>query len=197
MAASSLPLVLASSSPYRRELLARLGVAFDHLSPDIDESQLPGEQPEALVTRLAAAKATKVADSFPEALIIGSDQLAIGPDGEPLGKPRTSERAVEQLLSMSGHRVTFVTGLCLLNSKTGNRQQLCEPFEVAFRRLTRPQVERYVAAEQPLNCAGSFKSEGLGITLFERLCGRDPNSLIGLPLIALVEMLAKEGLELP
>lgn len=194
---ASLPLVLASSSVYRRELLAKLKLPFEHASPDIDESALADEAPAAQVERLAINKAQALTERYPAALIIGSDQLAIGPDGKPLGKPLTTERAVAQLLSMSGRRVTFVTGLCLLNSQSGRVQSLCEPYVVQFRQLSQAQVERYVAAEQPLNCAGSFKSEGYGITLFQSFEGRDPNSLIGLPLMALVELLAQEGVALP
>lgn len=192
-----LPLVLASSSVYRRELLAKLGLAFEHASPNIDESALAHEAPAAQVERLAIAKAQALAVRFPQALIIGSDQMAIGPDGVALGKPHTADKAVAQLLSMSARRVTFVTGLCLLNSASGRVQSLCESYVVQFRALSAAQIERYVAAEQPLDCAGSFKSEGFGITLFQAFEGRDPNSLIGLPLMALVELLAQEGICLP
>lgn len=194
---SHLPLVLASSSVYRRALLEKLGVPFEHASPDIDESVRPNEAPAALVERLAIAKARALAERHPQALIIGSDQMAISPDGAALGKPHTPEKAVAQLLAMSGRRVTFVTGLCLLNSATGRIQSLCEPYVVRFRELSQAQVERYVAREKPLDCAGSFKSEGYGVTLFQSFEGRDPNSLIGLPLMALVELLAQEGLDLP
>lgn len=190
-------LVLASSSPYRRELLEKLGLPFVHQSPAVDESALTGETPAALVERLACAKAQALANAYPDALIIGSDQMAIGPDGQALGKPHTHARACAQLLAMSGRRVTFVTGLCLLNTRTRHQQSLCEPFHVQFRELTPAQVDRYVERERPLNCAGSFKSEGLGITLFRAFEGRDPNTLIGLPLMALVDMLANEGVVLP
>lgn len=190
-------LLLASSSPYRRALLEKLGLAFEHASPNIDESAKADEAPRDLVVRLACAKAHKLAETATQQLIIGSDQLAIGPDGMPLGKPHTAERAVEQLQSMSGRSVTFVTGLCLLERQSGREHSLCEPYTVHFRELSRATIERYVAIEKPLNCAGSFKSEGLGITLFKALEGRDPNSLIGLPLIGLVDLLAKEGITLP
>lgn len=193
----SFPLLLASSSPYRRELLKKLGLPFEHASPSIDETALVNETPNALVTRLAAAKAQALAADYPSYLIIGSDQMAVGPSGNALGKPHTDAKAVEQLLSMSGRQVEFVTGVSVLNSNTGHQQTLCESYTVHFRELSQQQVRRYVAAEQPLNCAGSFKSEGMGITLFERLEGRDPNTLVGLPLIALVDMLAKEGVALP
>ncbi len=189
-----LPLILASSSPYRRELLSRLGIEFSSDSPEVDETPLPREEPEALVRRLAERKAEAVADSHPGALIVGSDQVATL-EGEILGKPGTHERAVQQLTRTSGKRVTFLTGLCLLNSATGERQVTCEPFHVAFRELSGQEIEHYLLKEQPYNCAGSFKSEGLGICLFERMEGDDPSSLIGLPLIRLVGMLRKEGLD--
>lgn len=198
MAVSSMPrLVLASSSPFRRELLAKLCLPFEQASPDVDESPLVDETPQDLVVRLAVIKAQALSERFSHHLIIGSDQLAIGPQGKPLGKPHTHEKAVQQLLSMSGQRITFVTGLCLLNSATGRAQSHCERFDVVFRELSQDQVERYVEQEQPLNCAGSFKSEGLGIALFSALEGRDPNALVGLPLIALVEMLANESVFVP
>lgn len=187
-------LILASSSPFRRELLSRLGMEFLSLSPDVDESRLPGESAEALVQRLALDKARAAAESHPDALIIGSDQVATI-DGQILGKPGDHERAVEQLAQASGKRVSFLTGLCLLNSATGDSQVACEPFYVDFRELSSSQIDSYLRREQPYNCAGSFKSEGLGITLFQRLQGEDPASLIGLPLIRLVDMLLNEGID--
>lgn len=189
-------LLLASSSPFRRELLGKLHLDFSHQSPDIDESRLEGESPTALVIRLAQEKAAALAADHPNTLIIGSDQVAVLGD-KVLGKPGTREKAIEQLSDASGQRVTFLTGLCLLNTATGRTQTACEPFNVQFRTLARTQIERYVDLEQPLNCAGSFKSEGLGIVLFKSLEGRDPNSLIGLPLIVLTEFLAAEGIQLP
>ncbi|MBL3599341.1 MAG: septum formation inhibitor Maf [gamma proteobacterium endosymbiont of Lamellibrachia anaximandri] len=192
MATATRTLVLGSTSPFRRELLNRLGIAFETASPEIDETPVPGEAPEVLVTRLARLKAEAVRESWPNALIIGSDQVATI-DGEILGKPGSHERAVEQLSKAAGKRVTFSTGLCLLNSRTGNTQVCCEPFHVYFRQLEQQAIEHYLQREQPYNCAGSFKSEGLGITLFEKMEGDDPNSLIGLPLIRLVDMLANEG----
>ncbi|RLJ17264.1 septum formation inhibitor Maf [bacterium endosymbiont of Escarpia laminata] len=192
MASATRTLVLGSTSPFRRELLNRLGIAFETASPEIDETPVPDEAPEALVTRLARLKAEAVRESWPNALIIGSDQVATI-DGEILGKPGSHERAVEQLSKAAGKRVTFSTGLCLLNSRTGNTQVCCEPFHVYFRQLEQQAIEHYLQREQPYNCAGSFKSEGLGITLFEKMEGDDPNSLIGLPLIRLVDMLANEG----
>ncbi len=195
MATAMRTLVLGSTSPFRRELLNRLGIAFETASPEIDETPVPEETPEALVTRLAKLKAEAVRKSWPNALIIGSDQVATI-DGEILGKPGSHERAVEQLSKAAGKRVTFSTGLCLLNSRTGNTQVCCEPFHVYFRQLEQQAIEHYLQREQPYNCAGSFKSEGLGITLFEKMEGDDPNSLIGLPLIRLVDMLANEGWEI-
>ena len=189
-------LLLASSSPFRRELLGKLQLTFTHQSPDIDESRREGESPTDLVTRLAREKAEALAAEHPNTLIIGSDQVAVLGD-QVLGKPGTRDKAIEQLTAASGQRVTFLTGLCLLNTTTGTAQTACEPFHVQFRALQSGQIERYVDAEQPLNCAGSFKSEGLGIVLFEALEGRDPNSLIGLPLITLTDFLAAEGVTLP
>lgn len=191
-----LPLVLASSSVYRKALLERLGLSFHTASPTVDESPKPGESPEALVLRLAEAKASAVAKGYSSALIIGSDQVACI-DDMILGKPGTRERAIEQLVFASGKQVRFLTGLCLLNVATGQMQTLCEPFSVHFRSLSKSQIERYLDAEQPFDCAGSFKSEGLGIALFERMEGKDPNALIGLPLIQLIKMLSKEGIEVP
>lgn len=188
-------IVLASGSPFRRELLSRLGIEFSSYSPDIDESAQPAELPEALVLRLAESKARAVAELHPDALIIGSDQVATI-DGRILGKPGNHERAVEQLMRASGRRVSFLTSLCLFNSATRAVQLAVEPFHVVFRELTRDEVESYLHKEQPYNCAGSFKSEGLGICLFQRMEGNDPSSLIGLPLIRLVDMLRNEGVDI-
>ncbi|MCB1865988.1 MAG: septum formation inhibitor Maf [Chromatiales bacterium] len=185
-------LVLASTSPYRRALLERLGLTFEVASPDIDEQRLPGEAPVALVARLAQAKARACAPAFPDALIIGSDQVAALGDAV-LGKPGDRTRAIAQLEAASGRTVEFHTGLCLLNARTGRARIVVEPFSVHFRSLTRARIENYVDREQPFNCAGSFKSEGLGIALFESLQGDDPNALIGLPLIRLIDLLAAEG----
>ena len=192
----ALELVLASTSPFRKELLRRLGLPFSTAAPDTDESPQPDEPPRSLVQRLAQEKAKTVAAQYPQALVIGSDQVACL-DGHILGKPGNRENAIAQLAAMSGKAVSFHTGLCLYNSKSGSTQVLCEDFLVHFRNLGSEQIERYVNAEKPFNCAGSFKSEGLGITLFHKLEGDDPNALIGLPLIRLVEMLALEGIELP
>jgi septum formation protein len=191
-----MPLILASSSPYRRALLERLGLTFDCVSPEIDET--PGDERAAdLVRRLAHAKAQRIAEEHPAHLIIGSDQVAELDDGSILGKPGHRANAIAQLARLSGRTVTFHTGLCLLNSATGHCQLEVEPFQVRFRTLTDAQIERYVDQEEPFDCAGSFKSEGLGIVLFEAMEGRDPNSLVGLPLILLTDMLAREGVRLP
>ena len=185
-------LVLASTSPFRRALLDRLQVAYSCDSPDIDESPLAGESVEQMVTRLACEKARAVADRHPKALIIGSDQSAVL-DGEILTKSGNFDNALRQLRNASGKRIVFQTGLCLLNSTTGEKQSVCVPYAVEFRELTDAMIENYLKKEEPYNCAGSFKSEGLGITLFRRFEGEDPNALIGLPLIKLTEFLDNEG----
>lgn len=187
------PLVLASTSPYRRALLERLGLAFDTVRPAVDETRKPGEPPQVLVLRLAEAKARAVAESHPNALIIGSDQVACI-DDLVLGKPGDREGAIAQLEQASGRCVVFQTGLCMLDAASGQAQTLVEPFRVHFRMLTRAQIEGYVDREQPFDCAGSFKSEGLGIALFARLDGEDPNALIGLPLIRLISLLENSGI---
>jgi septum formation protein len=189
-------LVLASTSPFRQALLGKLNLPFVTASPDIDESARPGESPRELVTRLAEEKARAVAHLHPDSLIIGSDQVACIND-RILGKPGSRENAVNQLRAVSGSCVAFYTGLCLLDARNGECQLVCEPFHVHFRQLTGEMIERYLTAEEPYNCAGSFKSEGLGIALFERLEGEDPNALIGLPLIRLVGMLARAGIAVP
>ncbi|KNC93707.1 Maf family protein [Trabulsiella odontotermitis] len=184
-------LVLASTSPYRRMLLEKLGIPFECAAPQVDETPLADESPRQLVLRLAQAKAQALAQPFPEHLIIGSDQVCIL-DGTITGKPHTEENAFKQLKKASGNIVTFYTGLALYNSANGHLQTECEPFDVHFRHLTEQEIRDYIRKESPLNCAGSFKSEGLGISLFERLEGRDPNTLVGLPLIALCQMLRRE-----
>lgn len=189
-------IVLASTSPFRREILGKLGITFDTAAPDIDETALVNESPASLVARLAEQKARAVATDFPNALIIGSDQVACL-DDEIMGKPGDRENAISQLRKASGQTVTFYTGLCLLNSRSGESQVSCELFRVHFRDLSDLQITRYIDREQPFNCAGSFKSENLGITLFSRLEGDDPNTLIGLPLIRLVDMLEQQGVHLP
>lgn len=188
------PIVLASTSPFRRELLARLGLPFHVASPEVDEARLPTEGPEALVTRLAEAKARAVGAQHPGALVIGSDQVACI-DGAILGKPGDRERAIGQLAQAAGRVVVFYTGLCLLDTRTGQAEVICEPFRVYFRALTPRQIAGYVDRERPFHCAGSFKSEALGIALFNRLEGDDPNALIGLPLIRLTAMLGRAGVD--
>ena len=184
-------LVLGSTSPFRRQLLEKLGLPFDTASPETDETPLEGESPEQLVARLAEAKARAVATQYPEALIIGSDQVAVN-EGEILGKPHTHDKAMEQLRNASGKHVRFLTGLCLYNAASGKTQVEVVPFDVVFRELSDQMIDNYLKAEQPYNCAGSFKSEAMGIALFEKLEGEDPNTLIGLPLIRLVRMLEAE-----
>ncbi|UXY09255.1 Maf-like protein [Kosakonia sp. ML.JS2a] len=184
-------LILASTSPYRRALLEKLGLSFECAAPQTDETPRPGESPRHLVLRLAQEKAQSLAHAWPRHLIIGSDQVCVL-DGEITGKPHTEENARQQLMKASGNIVTFYTGLALYNSATGHLQTECEPFDVHFRHLSEQEIDDYVRKERPLNCAGSFKSEGLGIALFERLDGRDPNTLVGLPLIALCQMLRRE-----
>lgn len=187
-------LILGSSSPFRAELLSKLNLAFSTASPDIDETPLDNETPFALVKRLAEQKAATIAKQHPNALIIGSDQVAIL-NGTILGKPGNHQNAFTQLRAASGQTVQFLTGLALLNSETGRMQSLVEPFEVTFKTLADAQIQFYLETEQPYQCAGSFKSEGFGITLFKRLRGDDPNSLIGLPLIQLATLLHNEGID--
>lgn len=186
-------MILASSSPYRRELLGRLQIPFETKSPEVDETPLPDESPQSLVERLAIAKANAIADTMDSALVIGSDQVAVH-DGEIIGKPRDHDHAVEQLRSASGNTITLYTGLALINSNTGATQSEVVPYRVVFRTLTDEKIETYLRKEQPYDCAGSVKSEGLGIALLKRFEGDDPNTLVGLPLIQLVDMLEREGL---
>ncbi len=185
-------LVLASTSPFRKSILEKLGVAFECHAPEVDETPQAGETPAQLVERLSIAKAQAVAAHLKEGLVIGSDQVAVI-DNDILGKPGNHENAMAQLQRAAGKTVTFLTGLALVNADTGSIQAEVVPFKVVFRQLTPEQIDNYLNAEQPYNCAGSFKSEGLGIALFERLDGDDPNTLIGLPLIRLIRMLEKEG----
>ncbi|MGH8546978.1 MAG: Maf family protein, partial [Gammaproteobacteria bacterium] len=185
---------LASSSAYRKALLQRLGLPFSIRVPDVDESPAPGEDPSNLVVRLASIKAEAVQPHYPQALIIGSDQVAIC-EGRLLGKPGHFAAACEQLRTLSGRRVRFLTGLVLLNAETRQMQLACIPFEVHFRSLREEQIRRYLSAEQPFGCTGGFKSEGLGIALVKKMEGEDPTALIGLPLIRLVGMLRNEGID--
>jgi MAF protein len=189
-------LALASSSPYRRALLERLQLPFTWQAPQIDESRHDNESATDLVKRLAAEKARALAQSHPDHLIIGSDQVAVLGNGQILGKPHDLERAQAQLRAASGSSVSFLTGLALLNSRSGHCQIDCVPFTVHFRRLSEEQILRYLQRERPFDCAGSFKSEGLGISLFRSTEGEDATSLIGLPLIRLVDMLLAENLQI-
>ncbi|CAK0754761.1 m(7)GTP pyrophosphatase [Gammaproteobacteria bacterium] len=186
-------LILASSSPFRRELLTRLGLPFACVAPELDETPLAEETPQALVRRLAEGKARAVAVRHSDALIIGSDQVAVL-DNKIIGKPGDHARAVEQLRAASGQRVEFFTGLCLFDTFTGQVQVEVVPYAVVFRTLSEDLIENYLRREQPYHCAGAFRAEALGIVLFERLEGDDPNALIGLPLIRLVRMLEKFGI---
>ena len=185
-------LILASTSPYRRELLGRLGLPFEVADPQTDESALPDETPETLALRLSEAKAKAVAADYPDALIIGSDQVATV-DGKIYGKPGNHERAVEQLKALSGKTVNFFTGLCLHNAITGQSDVRGIPTLVTFRELSDSEIENYLRREPAYNCAGSAKSEGLGIALLSGMQGNDPNALVGLPLIALCDMLRRQG----
>jgi septum formation protein len=190
------PLILASTSPYRRQLLERLGLPFTAESPHIDESPLPGEKPGELVLRLSASKARAVAVNHADALIIGSDQTAVL-NNEMLGKSGNRANAIAQLQKCSGNSVTFHTGLCLLDAASERIQLDAIVFTVKFRALTPAQIERYIDLEKPFDCAGSFKAESLGITLFDYMRGDDPTALIGLPLIRLTQMLNAAGVDLP
>jgi septum formation protein len=185
-------LILASSSEYRRELLLKLQIPFSSIAPHVDETPLMGEKPQETALRLAQVKARKVGSEYPHALIIGCDQVATL-DNEQLGKPFNHDNATKQLQKMRGRDVTFHSALCLFNASTGNMQALVVPYVVRFRPLTDDQIENYLTKEQPYHCAGSAKSEGLGIALIERMLGEDPNALIGLPLIQLITMLHNEN----
>ncbi|NOY62877.1 MAG: septum formation inhibitor Maf [Gammaproteobacteria bacterium] len=191
------PLILASSSPFRRALLERLHLPFETRAPDLDETPLDGETPWQLVERLALAKARAVAVQRSDALVIGSDQVAVV-DGAMLGKPGGHENAVQQLHQLSGRQIIFLSGLALVKcgeKGAENRSEQSEviPFVAHFRRLSSAQIENYLRLEPAYGCAGAFKSEGLGIALLEKMEGSDPNALIGLPLIALVRMLDNAG----
>ena len=182
---------MGSSSPYRKELLSRLGIPFECISPEVDETPLDGEKPAALCQRLARLKAQAVHDIRPEAIVIGSDQVAVL--GERiLGKPHTHERAVEQLTAMQGHRIDFLTALCVIDAK-GQCYEVMVPTEVHMKALSPEAIESYLLREKPYNCAGSAKIETLGIALMESVRSDDPTALIGLPLIATVKLLAKAG----
>ena len=188
------PLLLASSSQFRRDLLGRLQIPFDVIDPAVDERALPGERPPDTALRLARAKAEAGRQRAPRALIIGSDQVA-ELDGTPIGKPLTHANAVRQLRSARGRSVTFHTGLCLLNARSGHAQTALLPVTVSYRNYSDAQIEAYLQRERPYHCAGSARFEGLGIALIERIDGDDPTALIGLPLMALIGMLGNEGVE--
>lgn len=185
-------IILASSSIYRRELLSRLQIPFECISPEVDETPLKDETPAETALRLAQVKARKVAISYPNALIIGCDQVATL-DGTQLGKPYTHENATKQLRMMRGREVTFHSALCVFNAKTQHIQAEVVPYVVQFRTLSDAQIQNYLIKEQPYQCAGSAKSEGLGIAMIEKMTGDDPNALIGLPLIKLIDMLKNQG----
>ena len=189
---NSQPLVLASTSIYRSQLLSTLQIPFQTAAPDVDETPLPGESAEQTSWRLAQVKAQVVAKRFPDALIIGSDQVALL-DGQQIGKPLNHDNAVRQLSTMRGKTVSFYTALSLLNASTGEMQTDVAITKVSYRNLNDDEIERYLKKEQPYHCAGSAKTEGLGVALIKRIEGDDPNALIGLPLIMLVSMLEKQG----
>lgn len=186
------PIILASSSPYRQVLLAKLGLPFEAVSPSIDESANAGETPEVLCKRLAEEKARALADRFPAHLIIGSDQVAMLEDVQ-LGKPGNPANAVAQLTAASGKGIEFYTSICVLDSATGKALVEMDKTTACFRDLTNKQIETYVKNDEPFDCAGGFKSEGLGIALLERIVTSDPNALVGLPLIRLVRLLENFG----
>lgn len=190
------PLVLASTSPYRRELMARLRLAFDAEAPDCDERAHAGESGSALVERLAEAKARSVTPRRPDALIVGSDQVAVL-GGRILTKPGTPERAAEQLAACSGRRVVFHTGLALVDARAGTAVVERVEYRIDFRALDRAEIERYLAADEPYDCAGGIRAEGYAVTLFERMDGPDPSALVGLPLVRLAALLRDHGFALP
>ena len=192
---SNRKLILGSTSAYRRELLSRLQVPFSVESPHLDETPLPGEYPAALARRLALAKAQAVAQRFPDCVVIGSDQVA-DLDGQALGKPGTHERAVAQLRQMRGKTVIFQTAVAVVCQQSGFCQQALAPVKVTFRTLDDDEIEAYLRAEQPYDCAGSAKSEGLGITLLQSIENDDPTALVGLPLIRTSQMLRAAGIAL-
>lgn len=188
-------IILASSSVYRRELLQKLQIQFSCVSPKVDEAPYPGEKPHQTALRLSQEKARKIADEYPHALVIGCDQVATL-DNTVLGKPLNHQNATKQLQLMRGREVTFYSALCLLNAATGNMQSEVVPTLVKFRDYSDQTIENYLTKDQPYQCAGSAKSEGLGIVLIERMLGEDPNALVGLPLIKLITMFSNEGLHI-
>lgn len=187
-------IILGSSSPYRKILLQKLQLEFETCSPDIDEIQNADETPEQLVRRLSITKAEAVSVSFPDAMIISSDQVAVY-DNKVIGKPGNHQNAVLQLRAFSGQSIQFITGLCLYNTQTRDYQYHQDSTLVRFRKLTDSQINDYLVKDQPYQCAGSFRSEGLGCALFKSIETSDPDALIGLPILKLVEMLAIQGIE--
>ncbi|PCK29850.1 Maf family protein [Pseudoalteromonas piscicida] len=188
------PLILASSSPFRQSILKKLMLPFSSFSPDVNEQAHQGELAEQLVARLSELKAKAAISNYQKGIVIGSDQVALF-NGEILGKPHNKENAIKQLSLFSNSRVTFLTGLTVFDIESGKTLTKVVPFQVYFRKLTQTQISNYCDAETPYNCAGSFKSEGLGICLFDKLEGEDPNTLIGLPLIQLTKMLLEFGID--
>ena len=189
---SSAKVFLASSSPFRRQLLSQLAIKFDSIAPNIDESVLCKETPQSLVRRLAITKAKAVESLYPNDLIIGADQVAKH-GAQAIGKPINYDDAIAQLLASSGKTITLYTGIALLNAKSGNLQSKVVPYKVRFRALTTEIIQRYLEKENPYGCCGSLRADGLGIALLDKLSGSDPTALIGLPLTVLVEMLENEG----
>ena len=196
MSDNSINIILASRSPYRRQLLERLALPFETIAADIDESRLPNETADDYVSRLAYEKANKIAQSHQGDLVIGSDQCVVVEDGI-IGKPGDRQTAIQQLEMISGKEIQFLTGICILHLQSNWQRAEIAPFKVCFRKLSRLEIERYVDQDQPFDCAGSFKSEGLGITLCQSMQGNDPTALIGLPLIRIAQLLREFGLELP
>lgn len=190
-----LQIVLASTSPFRRTLLERIGLPFDLASPDIDETPRPDESPLDLVHRLSVQKSRAVQRTYPNAVIIGSDQVAVL-NGKPVGKPKNHADAVSQLRESSGSVVQLYTGVALFNTESKKLQYAVDTFEVEFKTLSRPRIDRYLELEKPYDCCGSLKAEGPGIALLKRLSGNDPNTLIGLPIIKLIGLLENEGITL-
>lgn len=189
-------IILASTSPFRKQLLQKLNLSFEQVAPNIDEAPLKNESPKEMVARLSNKKAKEIASRFPNSLIIASDQSATYQD-QPIGKPHTMENAVKQLQQFSQQTITFYTGLTVINTASSQQFEYMDTTQVHFRKLSAEVIKNYLDIEQPLNCAGSFKSEGLGITLFEKITSTDPNALIGLPLIELTSIFYKMGYALP
>ena len=189
-------IILASTSPFRAQLLNKLHLPFEQLAPDIDETPLSNETPQAMVARLSKAKALEIAQHHSNHIIIASDQCAVF-QNQPIGKPHTVANAVKQLQQFSQQTITFYTGLAVINTANQHVFEAMDVTQVQFRKLSKTVIENYIEIEQPLNCAGSFKSEGLGITLFEKITSKDPNALIGLPLIELTHIFYQMGYALP